>query len=180
MAGATWNCRRLGARSVCTRQPCTSLRCHFWQSHICRVHVSLAVTSYLHFWHNDRDLLRATQATRGWNGYWNESERMRLILQGLEPARPFDHEPCALTSEPPPLPIYKQAYGKWSEKQQPQNRNKYSMFNAHSAMSVLTRRIKEAKFRQAPPVIFARIIITSPPALTADMSKLARRERVPA
>ena len=34
MDGATWNCFRLGARSVYTMQPCTSLRCHFFRSHI--------------------------------------------------------------------------------------------------------------------------------------------------
>ena len=33
MAGVTWNCCRLGARTVYTIQPCTSLQCHFIQSH---------------------------------------------------------------------------------------------------------------------------------------------------
>ena len=33
------------------------------------VYVCLAVTRHLHFWQNDRDLLRATAVTRGWNGY---------------------------------------------------------------------------------------------------------------
>ena len=33
---------------------------------IYRVHVCLAVTCHLHFWLNDRDLLRATAVTRGW------------------------------------------------------------------------------------------------------------------
>ena len=33
----------------------------------------LAVTCHLHFWQNDRGLLRATAVTRGWNGYRNES-----------------------------------------------------------------------------------------------------------
>ena len=44
MAGAMWNCSRLGARSVYTVQPCTSLVCHFIRSHACRVLVCLAVT----------------------------------------------------------------------------------------------------------------------------------------
>ena len=39
------------------------------QSHIHKVHAYLAVTCHLHFWQNDRGLLRATAVTRGWNGY---------------------------------------------------------------------------------------------------------------
>ena len=35
------------------------------QSHIRKVHAYLAVTYHLHFWQNDRDLLRATAVTRG-------------------------------------------------------------------------------------------------------------------
>ena len=35
------------------------------QNHMRNVHVHLAVTCHLHFWQNDRDLLRATAATRG-------------------------------------------------------------------------------------------------------------------
>ena len=31
------------------------------QSHVRRVHEYLAVTCHLHFWHNDRDLLCATE-----------------------------------------------------------------------------------------------------------------------
>ena len=42
--------------------------CHFIQSHIRKVHAYLAVTCHQHFWQNDRDLLRATAVTRGWNG----------------------------------------------------------------------------------------------------------------
>ena len=37
-------------------------------SHICKVHACLVVTCHLHFWQNDRDLLRATAVARGWNG----------------------------------------------------------------------------------------------------------------
>ena len=36
MAGATWSCCHLGTHSVYTIQPCTSLQCHFMQSHKCR------------------------------------------------------------------------------------------------------------------------------------------------
>ena len=38
-------------------------------SHIRKVYACLTVTCHLHFWQNDRDLLRATAVTRGWNGY---------------------------------------------------------------------------------------------------------------
>ena len=89
MAGATWNCCRLGARSVYTIQPC-----HIMQSHIHKVCVCLAVTCHLHFWQNDRDLLHATAVTRGWNWYRNKSQHRKLtlekkilppLLQGFEP-----------------------------------------------------------------------------------------------
>ena len=73
MAGATWNCYRLGASSAYTIQPCTSLHCHFIRIHICRLHVYWTVTCPLHFWQNDQYFLRATAVTRGWNGYRNKS-----------------------------------------------------------------------------------------------------------
>ena len=72
----------------------------------------LAVTCHLHFWQNDRDLLRATLVTRGWDGYRNKSQRRKLtlekkilppLLQGLEPG-PFNYESGALTTELSPAP----------------------------------------------------------------------------
>ena len=65
MAGASWNCCCLGARSGYTLQLCNSLQCHFIRSYICWVHICLAVTCRLHFWQNDRYLLRAIAVTRG-------------------------------------------------------------------------------------------------------------------
>ena len=65
------------------------------QSHIRKVYACLAVTCHLHFWQNDRDLLRATVVTQGWNGYRNKSQHRKLTLeekilppfqQGFEPA----------------------------------------------------------------------------------------------
>ena len=99
MAGATWNCCRPGGNSVYTIQLCTSLctsrlQCHFIQSDIGKMHVFLAVICHLHFWQNDRDLLRATAVTHGWNGYRNKSRHRKLtlekfilqpLLRGLEP-----------------------------------------------------------------------------------------------
>ena len=36
--------------------------------------------SHLHFWQNDRDLLRATAVTRGWNGYRYASQHRKLTM----------------------------------------------------------------------------------------------------
>ena len=63
--------------------------------HIRKVYACLAVTCHLHFWQNDRDFLRATVVTRGWNGYRNKSQHRKSTLekkilppfqQGFEPA----------------------------------------------------------------------------------------------
>ena len=59
----------ISAQALCT--PYNHAQCHFMQSHIRKVYACLAVTCHLHFWRNDRDLLRATAVTRGWNGYRN-------------------------------------------------------------------------------------------------------------
>ena len=81
MAGATWNCCRVGARSVYVIQTCTSLQCHFIRRDIDRMHVWLVVTYHLHIWQNDRDLLRAPAVTRGWNGYRNKNQNRKLTLE---------------------------------------------------------------------------------------------------
>ena len=68
----------------------------------------LAVTCHLHFWQNDRDLLRATAVTRGWNGDRNKSQHRQLTLE----KNIFDHESGALTTElspPPKLHAIKEA-----------------------------------------------------------------------
>ena len=49
-------------RVLCT--PYNHAPCHFRQSHIRKVHACLTVTCHLHFWQNDRDLLRAIAVTR--------------------------------------------------------------------------------------------------------------------
>ena len=82
-------CRRVLYR------PYNHASCHFMQNrHIRTVHTYLAVTCHLHFWQNDRDLLRATAVTRGWNGHRNKSQHRKLtpekrilppLLQGFEP-----------------------------------------------------------------------------------------------
>ena len=65
---------------VYTIQP-FNISCHFMQSHVHMMHVHLAVTSHLHIWRNDFDLLHATVVTWGWNGYWNKSQHRKLILE---------------------------------------------------------------------------------------------------
>ena len=56
------------------------------------VYACLGVTCHLHFWQNDRDLLRATAVTWGWNRYRNKSQHRKLtlekkiFLQGFESA----------------------------------------------------------------------------------------------
>ena len=81
---------RLGACSVYTMQPCTSLQCHFIRSRTRRMPVCLAVTCHLHFWQNDRDLLRATAVTRGWVERLPKWESAQKVDPGEEnsPAAP--------------------------------------------------------------------------------------------
>ena len=56
----------VSARSVYTTQPCIMSR-HCMKSHVRkgRVHLCFVVTGHLHFWQNDRDILRSTAVTRG-------------------------------------------------------------------------------------------------------------------
>ena len=57
----------------------TNAEARFNKSHIRKVYACfncLAVTCHLHFWQNDRDFLRATVVTRGWNGYRNKILRV--------------------------------------------------------------------------------------------------------
>ena len=73
----------------------TNAEARFNKIHIRKVYACLAVTCHLHFWLNDRDFLRATVVTRGWNGYRNKSQHRKSTLekkilppfqQGFEPA----------------------------------------------------------------------------------------------
>ena len=88
------------------------------QSHIRKVYACLAVTCYLHFWQNDRDLLRATAVTHG--GGTDTEIRVstesrpwrrkfsRRSCRDLNP-RPFSHESGALTTElslPPSVSVH--------------------------------------------------------------------------
>ena len=83
----------VSAQVLCT--PYNPAPCHVMQSHIRKVYACLAVTCPVHFWQNDRDLLRATAVIRGWNGYRNKSQHRKSTLekkilppfqQGFEPA----------------------------------------------------------------------------------------------
>ena len=76
-----------------------------------RVYMCLAVTCHLHFWQNDRDLLRAIEVNEGWGRggegrgrYRNDREHSKLTLEKkiFPPLLPelgtqtFDHESLAL------------------------------------------------------------------------------------
>ena len=83
----------VSAQVLCT--PYNQAPCYFMQSHIRKVYACLVVTCHLHFWQNDRDLLRAPAVTRGCNGYRNKSQHRKStlekkilppLLQGFEPA----------------------------------------------------------------------------------------------
>ena len=67
--------------AISARSPYNHAPCHFMQSHIRKVYACLSVTCHLHFWQNDRGLLRATAVTRGWNGYRNKSQHRKLTLE---------------------------------------------------------------------------------------------------
>ena len=54
-----------------------------------RVYACLGVTCHLHFWQNDRSLLRATAATQGWNGH-----RIRVSTQSWLWRRKFCRLSC--------------------------------------------------------------------------------------
>ena len=58
------------------------------QSYIRKVYAHLVVTSHLHFWQNDRDLLRAAVVTWGRNGYWNKSAQKVDPGEENSPAAP--------------------------------------------------------------------------------------------
>ena len=100
-------------RVLCT--PYNHAPCHFMQSHIraCvfSCNACLAVTCHLHFWQNDRGLLRATAVTMEWNGYRNSRHRKLTLEKKFSRRssrdsnpRPFDHESDALTTKLSPLP----------------------------------------------------------------------------
>ena len=77
------------------------------------LYVCLGITRHLHFWQNDRGLLRATAVTRGWNGHricvstqsrlWRRKFVRRFCWDSN--SQPFDHESGALTNKLSRLPI---------------------------------------------------------------------------
>ena len=91
----------------------TNAEARFNKSHIRKVYACLAVTCHLHFWQNDRDFLRATVVTRGWNGYRNKSQHRKSTLekkilppfqQGFEPAT-FQSANCLILR-----PLYRSSH----------------------------------------------------------------------
>ena len=66
-----------------------------------RVYACSYITCHLHFWQNDRDLLRATAVTRGWNGHqirvstqrkrWKDNIREWTGLEFTESQRAMEY-----------------------------------------------------------------------------------------
>ena len=104
-----WGLRNM-EYGVCWSWEFTSLQCHFVRSHICSVHVCLAVTCHLHFWQNDWGLLHASAVPQGWNKNQSWHKKLTpekiilllLLLLGLEPETFWSLLPC-FTTELPPL-----------------------------------------------------------------------------
>ena len=95
LAGAMWKLLPSWHISVYTIQPCT-MSCYFTQSHICRMHVCLALTCHLHFWQNDWDFSCATVVTWGRNWCWNKSQRRNLTAEETSFATPAGTQTCNL------------------------------------------------------------------------------------
>ena len=100
----------------------TNAEARFNKIHIRKVYACLAVTCHLHFWRNDRDFLRATAVTRGWNGYRNKSQHRKSTLekkilspfqQGFEPATFQSRVRCSISMDRRKL-RFKQADAAWS------------------------------------------------------------------
>ena len=98
----------VSAQVLCT--PYNHAPCQFMQNHIRKVYVCLAVTCHLDFRQNDRNLLRATAVTQGWNRYQNKSQHRKLTLEKknskfsrrscrVSSPQTFSHESSALTTE---------------------------------------------------------------------------------
>ena len=88
----------------------TNAEARFNKIHIRKVYACLAVTCHLHFWQNDRDFLRATVVTRGWNGYRNKCTESRPWRRKFSRRssrdsnpRPFNHGGALTTELPRPL-----------------------------------------------------------------------------
>ena len=84
-----------------------------------RVYASLVVTCHLHFWQNDRGLLRATAVTGGWwNGHgirfstqsWLWRRKFFLRSCGDSNSQLFDHDSCTETNKLSPLHYYQYYY----------------------------------------------------------------------
>ena len=99
----------VSAQVLCT--PYNHAPCHFMQSHIRKVDACLAVTCHLHFWQNDRDLLRANAVTGGGTDteirVSTESRpwRRKFCRRSSRDSnpRPFNLESGGLTTELSPL-----------------------------------------------------------------------------
>ena len=113
MAGATWNCCRLGAYSVYTIQPCTTLQCHFIRTRIRRMHVCLfscnlppalwaewAGSFTCYCGNTGVERIPKLVSTESWP--WRRKFSRRSCRDSNQ--RPSDYKSGALTTEPSPPP----------------------------------------------------------------------------
>ena len=91
-------------------QVVTNAEARFNKSHIRKVYACLAVTCHLHFWQNDRDLLRAGTDTEIRVSTESRPWRRKFSRRSSRDSnpRPFNHESGALTTELSPPPIVHQ------------------------------------------------------------------------
>ena len=138
-------------RVLCTQY--NHAPCHFMQSYIRKVYACLAVTCHLHFWQNDRGLLRATAVTRGGTDteirVSTESRPWRIKFSRRSykdsNTRPFDHESGTLTTELSPPP--------WNDLP-------LTLRRKHSLGSFKCN-LKEFLFQNCRPVMFCSVLLFS-------------------
>ena len=114
MAGAMWNCCGLGASSVYTIQPCTSLQCRFIQSRTGRVHMYLAVTCTCTFGKMTGIFYELLQQHRGGTDTemrvstesWPWRKKFSHFSSRDSNPGLFNHESRALTTELMPTPPF--------------------------------------------------------------------------
>ena len=151
----------------------TNAEARFNKIHIRKVYACLAVTCHLHFWQNDRDFLRATAVTRGWNGYRNKSQHRKSTLekkilppfqQGFEPATFQSRVRCSKWRWP------SWSLQQWNiETQQPKNKNKKSCSIYCAPCHKLAQRFHAALY-----ALTHRRLMSLPPAKVNDNSSATR------
>ena len=139
----------------------TNAEARFNKIHIRKVYACLAVTCHLHLWQNDRDFLRATVVTRGWNGYRNKSQHRKSTLekkilppfqQGFEPATFQSRVRCSNHWAIPAPPGYASRQNKINTSTRLKQAQQWSAYSSDTA----TRRtlIPEAGAEKVSHILF--------------------------